>query len=241
VPLLETDRLCRSFGGLTALSDVCLSVGEGEIVGLAGQNGAGKTTLINVISGAMPPSSGTIVFGDQPIHGLQAHAIARRGIARTFQLTRCFSELTAEENVMVGGLFGFEHSGDVDRARSRAAEIIAGLGLDDVRHRHPLELTLANRKRLEIARALAAGPRLILLDEVAAGLTPSETDELVDQLQTVLAGAMSVIIIEHVLEVVVRLAARMYVLDQGQVIAEGAPLEVLRDDVVVDRFIGAGR
>ncbi len=239
--LLEIRKVSRFFGGLAALNGVDLHVEEGEVVGLAGQNGAGKTTLINVIAGIFPPSAGAVLFEGRPIHGLPPNQIARRGLARTFQLARSFSELSVEENVMVGALFGASPAAGVDAAAARARAVLELVDLLDRRAAKPGELTLAARKRLELARALATQPRLLLLDEVVAGLTTVETDEMLGCLRKVRERGVALIIIEHVLEVMLEFADRMYVLDHGEVIGEGTPADVLANAAVIEAFIGLHR
>ena len=239
--LLDVQNVSRFFGGVAALNGVTVSVAEGEVVGVAGQNGAGKTTLVNVISGAFPPSSGTVLLEGRPIHGLRPHLIALMGVARTFQLPRSFVELSVQENVMVGSLFGAGMRADTGAAGARAREILELVGLADRRDESPASLTLAGRKRLELARALAMEPRLVLLDEVAAGLTAVEVEDLLGCLRTVRAGGVSMIVIDHVLEVLLDFADRMYVLDGGEVIGHGAPADVLSDPAIVAAFIGVRR
>jgi branched-chain amino acid transport system ATP-binding protein len=241
VTLLEVQRVSRFFGGVAALNGVSITVGAREVVGVAGQNGAGKTTLVNVISGAFPPSSGVVRVGGQPVQGLRSHQIARLGVARTFQIPRSFAELTVEENVMVGALFGARPTADTGAAAARAREILALVGLADRGTESPATLTLAGRKRLELARALAMSPRLVLLDEVAAGLTAVETELLLQCLRTVRESGVAMIVIDHVLEVLLDLADRMYVLDHGEVIGEGTPAAVLSDPAIIAAFIGVRR
>jgi len=241
VALLDVQNVSRFFGGVAALNGVTVSVGEGEVVGVAGQNGAGKTTLVNVISGAFPPSSGAVLLEGRPIHGLRTHLIARMGVARTFQLPRSFGELSVQENVMVGSLFGAGMRVDTHAAGARAREILELVGLADRCAESPASLTLASRKRLELARALAMEPRLLLLDEVAAGLTAVEVEDLLRCLRTVRAGGVAMIVIDHVLEVLLDFADRMYVLDRGEVIGQGAPADVLSDPAIVAAFIGVRR
>jgi branched-chain amino acid transport system ATP-binding protein len=238
VVLLQLDAVCRSFGGLKAINEVTMHVDEGEVVGLVGQNGAGKSTLVNLISGGLRPTSGQILLNGTALHRMPTHAVARLGVARTFQLTRSFSEFSTRENVMMGALFGSNRV-HVDAARDRATSLIDDLGLSDLADEPITSLTLAVRKRVEIARALAADPILLLLDEVAAGLTPTETDDLIDRLRRCLPEHTAVIVIEHVLDVILQLARRAYVLDQGEVIAEGAPAELFARQDVIARYIGA--
>jgi branched-chain amino acid transport system ATP-binding protein len=234
--LLSVSMVSKRFRGLLALDSVSFAVPQGAIFAIIGANGAGKTTLFNVIAGAMKPDTGAIVFAGQPVHGLTADAICRRGIARTFQIVRPFPALSVEDNVIVGALI---HRRDVKAARARAHELLAQLDLFDKRHHIASTLTLPDRKRLEVARALATGPRLLLLDEVMAGLRPTETDRMVAILKALNRGGLTILLIEHVMRAVMALATRVLVLDHGVVIAEGTPEHVVRDPAVVQSYLGA--
>jgi branched-chain amino acid transport system ATP-binding protein len=234
--LLSVSMVSKRFRGLLALDAVSFAVPERAIFAIIGANGAGKTTLFNVIAGAMKPDTGAIAFAGQPVHGLTADAICRRGIARTFQIVRPFPALSVEDNVIVGALI---HRRDVKAARARAHELLAQLDLFDKRHRIASTLTLPDRKRLEVARALATGPRLLLLDEVMAGLRPTETDRMVAILKALNRDGLTILLIEHVMRAVMALATRVLVLDHGVVIAEGAPEHVVRDPAVVQSYLGA--
>jgi branched-chain amino acid transport system ATP-binding protein len=212
-------------------------VGQGTIFAIIGPNGAGKTTLFNVIAGVFPPDRGSIVFAGQRIDKLKPDAICRRGIGRTFQMVRPFPALTVEDNVIVGAML---HRADVAHARWRAHEVLWQLDLFGKRHHIASTLTLPDRKRLEVARALATDPKLLLLDEVMAGLRPAETDRMVAIL-TKLNGetGVTILLIEHVMRAVMALAARVLVLHHGAAIAEGAPDAVVREQAVVESYLGA--
>lgn len=235
--LLSLTGVCKRFRGLIALDRVSFEVNESAIFAVIGPNGAGKTTLFNIIAGAMAPDDGTIVFAGESIGGLPADAICRRGIARTFQLVRPFPALSVEDNVIVGALL---HRRDVGAARDCAQSLLRRLDLFDRRRRIASTLTLPDRKRLEVARALATGPRLLLLDEVMAGLRPTETDRMVATLRELNRDTgVTILLIEHVMRAVMALASRVLVLDHGVVIAEGAPEAVVRDPAVVQSYLGA--
>jgi branched-chain amino acid transport system ATP-binding protein len=235
--LLALERVTKRFRGLLAVDNVSFTVPAGTTFAVIGPNGAGKTTLFNMIAGAMAPDGGTIIFAGKPIEGLPADAVCRRGIARTFQIVRPFPALTVEDNVTIGALL---HRHDVGAARQHAQELLGRLDLFDKRQRLASTLTLPDRKRLEVARALATGPRLLLLDEVMAGLRPTETDRMVAILRELnRETGLTILLIEHVMRAVMALASRMLVLDHGVAIAEGTPDEVVRDPAVVQSYLGA--
>jgi branched-chain amino acid transport system ATP-binding protein len=234
--LLTVEGLSKRFRGLVAVDQLSFGVPEGAIFAVIGPNGAGKTTLFNMIAGAMAPNAGSIVFADEPVHGLSADAICRRGIARTFQIVRPFPGLTVEDNVMVGALL---HRHDVGVARARARALLERLELFDKRQRIAATLTLPDRKRLEVARALATEPRLLLLDEVMAGLRPTETDRMVAIIRSLNSDGLTILLIEHVMRAVMALASRVLVLDHGVAVAEGTPEQVVRDPAVVQSYLGA--
>ena len=234
--LLSLDAVGKRFRGLVAFDQVSFAVPQGAIFAVIGPNGAGKTTLFNMIAGAMAPDSGAIVFAGERVDGLPADTICRRGIARTFQIVRPFPALSVEDNVIVGALL---HRRDVEAARTQAHEVLRRLDLFDKRHRIASTLTLPDRKRLEVARALATGPRLLLLDEVMAGLRPTETDRMVAILQALNRDGLTILLIEHVMRAVMALASRVLVLDHGVTIAEGTPAAVVRDPAVVLSYLGA--
>ncbi|MDE2284827.1 MAG: ABC transporter ATP-binding protein [Hyphomicrobiales bacterium] len=233
--LLALSNVSKRFRGLIAVDGVSFTVPQGAMFAVIGSNGAGKTTLFNMIAGAMKPDGGAIVFAGQGVHGLTADAVCRRGIARTFQIVRPFQGLSVEDNVIIGALL---HRPDVTAARGHAHELLRRLDLFDKRHRIASTLTLPDRKRLEMARALATGPRLLLLDEVMAGLRPTETDRMVAILKALNAEGLTILLIEHVMRAVMALASHVLVLDHGVAIAEGSPEQVARDPAVVQSYLG---
>ena len=234
--LLKLDAVSKRFRGLIAVDQVSFAVPQGEIFAVIGPNGAGKTTLFNLIAGAMAPDGGSIVFAGQPIQGLPPDAICRRGLARTFQIVRPFPALSVEDNVIIGAL---QRHHDVEAARARALTLLQQLDLFDKRHRLAATLTLPDRKRLEVARALATEPQLLLLDEVMAGLRPIETDRMVAILRALNRDSgLTILLIEHVMRAVMALASRVLVLDHGTAIAAGAPDAVVRDPAVVQSYLG---
>ena len=235
--LLSVERISKRFRGLVAVDSVSFEVTKGEIFAVIGANGAGKTTLFNMIAGALEPDQGGITFDGAPIHGLAPDAVCRRGIARTFQLVRPFPALSVEDNVVVGAL---AHRHGVAEARDRAHALLQRFDLFDRRHQPASALTLPDRKRLEVVRALATEPRLLLLDEVVAGLRPTEVDRLVGVLKELNRDSgLTILMIEHVMRAVMALAGRVLVLDHGTTIAEGTPEAVVRDPAVVQSYLGA--
>ena len=235
--LLEVKSVSKRFRGLVAVDNVSVAVEEGAIFAVIGPNGAGKTTLFNMIAGEFMPSGGTISFKGGRIDGLAADQVCRRGIGRTFQIVKPFLGLTVEENVTVGALL---RQRGVAEARNRAHEVLRRLDLYDKRFQRASGLTLPDRKRLEVARALATDPQLLLLDEVMAGLRPTETDRMVAILRELNRDrGMTILLIEHVMRAVMALASRILVLHHGAAIAEGAPTEVTRDRAVIDSYLGA--
>jgi branched-chain amino acid transport system ATP-binding protein len=235
--LLSVDEVTKQFRGLLAVDKVTFNVAEGEIFAVIGPNGAGKTTLFNMIAGVYVPDGGSISFAGDRIEGLTPDKVCRRGIARTFQIVRPFPALSVEENVIVGALL---HRHDVDEARERAHDLLRRLELYDKRAQTASSLTLPDRKRMELARALATDPKLILLDEVMAGLRPTEIDRVVTTLRELnRETGLTILLIEHVMRAVMALAARILVLHHGAAIAEGKPDEVVRNTAVIESYLGA--
>ncbi len=235
--LLSVSGVSKRFRGLRAVQDVSFGVREGDIFAVIGPNGAGKTTLFNIIAGVYAPDGGEIAFDGGAIAGLSPDAICRRGIGRTFQIVRPFPTLSVEDNVMVGALL--RHA-DMNRALRRAHEVMYQLDLFDKRDLPASALTLPDRKRLEVARALATGPKLLLLDEVMAGLRPTETDRMVAILTELnRSTGLTILLIEHVMRAVMALAGTVLVLHHGAAIAQGRPEEVVRDPAVITSYLGA--
>ncbi len=234
--LLSLNDISKRFRGLAAVSRVSFDVQQGEIFAVIGPNGAGKTTLFNMIAGALAPDEGSITFAGQKIQGLRSDQIARLGVGRTFQLVRPFPALTVEDNVIIGALMQTKTIRDAERI---ARDTLARLDLFDKRAQIASSLTLPDRKRLEVARALATGPKLLLLDEVMAGLRPTETDRIVATLRDLNRDGLTILLIEHVMRAVTALASRILVLHHGAAIAEGNPEQVLRDPAVVESYLGA--
>ena len=235
--LLSIDAVSKRFRGLLAVDSVSFRVAQGSIFAVIGPNGAGKTTLFNIIAGMSAPDRGSIAFEGERIDGLMPDEICRRGIGRTFQLVRPFPALSVEDNVAIGAML---HRHDPALARRRAHEVLGQLDLFDKRHQPASALTLPDRKRLEVARALATDPKLLLLDEVMAGLRPAETDHMVSVLTELNREAgLTILLIEHVMRAVMALAARVLVLHHGAAIAEGAPEAVVREPAVVQSYLGA--
>src|SRR5215216_1527461 len=236
-PLLEVTDLSKRFGGLRAIQNVGFPVSAGAIFAVIGPNGAGKTTLFNLIAGSLRPDAGSIHFAGERIDGLAPDAVCRRGIGRTFQIVRPFPALTVDENVVIGALL---HAHNVETARSAAGEVLRRLDLYEKRHQPASSLTLPDRKRLEVARALATRPRLLLLDETMAGLRPTETDRMVAVLRELNHDTgLTILLIEHVMRAEMALASRILVLHHGAAIAEGSPSEVVRHPAVLASYLGA--
>ncbi len=238
MPLLEGTEVTKYFGGLAAVSHVDFSVEQGEVVGLIGPNGAGKTTLFNLVSGALVPKSGVIRFKDEKITGLKPHKICRMGVARTFQSVKIFPNLPVLENVLLGSLFGTPNSVSSTDATNKAIELIEFVGLSAVSAAPAKDLTLVNQKRLEVARALATRPELLLLDELMAGLNSAEVAQAMELVARIREAGATVFMIEHVMKAIMSVCDRIMVLHHGEKIAEGTPQEIATSKTVVEVYLG---
>lgn len=239
--ILDVRDVRRVFGGVIALGGISMEVPKGSIVGLIGPNGSGKTTLVNVISGMLRPTSGSVRLKGKKISGMATHQIARMGLARTFQVVRPFSNMSVLENVAVGAMFGGASGGrSASDAMRVAREVLDQVGLADRADMPADMLTVMGRKRLELARALASGPDVLLLDEVLAGLRSNELEDAINLVRGVSELGVTIVIIEHVLRVIVSLCDRVVVVNRGLKIAEGAPEAVMADQAVIDAYLGRG-
>jgi branched-chain amino acid transport system ATP-binding protein len=236
--LFEFENVTKAFGGLLAVREVSFSLAPKEIVGLIGPNGAGKTTVFNLITGLVKPDSGKIVFGGQEITRLAPYKICRKGIARTFQLVRTFNRLTALENVMAGRAYGSMPIGNIKQARAEAEEILNLTGLSNKRMHPAAHLGLIDRKRLEIARALATKPRLLLLDEMFAGLNTAEIDDAILLVKKIRDSGVSLIVVEHVMKVIMGISDRVVVLNVGVKIADCPPREIAHNEQIIEAYLG---
>jgi branched-chain amino acid transport system ATP-binding protein len=235
--LLRVVQVSKRFGGLRAVDGASFSAQAGRITALIGPNGAGKTTLFAIVTGFLAPSEGRIVYDGADITGLPPHRLARRGIVRTFQIVQPFAGLTVRENIAVGAHLTRPARAD---ALAAAGEIAQAVGLGEMLDRPAAYLTVAGRKRLELARALAIGPRLLLLDEVLAGLNPSEIRDMVPVIRAIRDRGITIVMIEHVMQAVMSLAENVFVLSEGRIIAEGPPQAIAADPRVVEAYLGHG-
>jgi branched-chain amino acid transport system ATP-binding protein len=235
--LLKVEGLNKSFGGLRAVSDLSFAVGEREILGLIGPNGAGKSTVFNLINGVVVPNRGQVTFHGIDITGAAPYRVARSGIARTHQIVQPLTDLTVLENCSVGACFGRENL-PLARARAVAREVAVFVGLEDRLATPAAQLTIAGKKRLELARALAARPLLLLLDEVLAGLNPTEIERMVGVIHAIRERGVSILIIEHLMQAIMGLSDRVVVLNSGQKLAEGTPTEIANDPAVIEAYLG---
>lgn len=233
--ILTVENISIRFGGLVAVHDLSLCVEPGEILGLIGPNGAGKTTAFNMISGYYHPDEGRVIFDGQDVTRRRPDQICKLGLARTFQVVKPFPHLTVFENVVVGA---YNRTNNKKVAGRKAQEVIDFLGMSDMAQQLAGSLPVASRKRLEIAKALATGPKMILLDEAMAGLRPAETDQIIELVRQVSNEGIAMLLVEHVMRVIMSLADRIVVLHHGEVIAQGEPNAVVRDQAVIDAYLG---
>jgi branched-chain amino acid transport system ATP-binding protein len=237
-PVLQTEGLCRRFGGLHAVSDVSFSVPEGQILGVIGPNGAGKSTFINLVTGHLKPTSGRVLIDGKDLTGARPWVIAHAGVARTFQIVKPFRGMTVRENVAVGILYGPHGARRMSQARRDADEVLDEMGLAHLGERHPGELSVADARRLEFAKALALRPRLLLLDEVMAGLRHNEIGPSLELIGRLKARGITIVVVEHVMRAILAISDQVLVLHQGKVLTTGDPREVLSDPRVVEAYLG---
>ncbi|MFQ6050375.1 MAG: ABC transporter ATP-binding protein [Candidatus Hydrothermarchaeota archaeon] len=236
--ILEGIKITKFYGSLRVLNEVDFSVKKGEVLGLIGPNGAGKTTLFDIITGLTPPTSGRIIFEGKDITKLKPHQICRRGIGRTFQIARPFQNMSALKNVMIGLMFGKKNNLSIKDAKREALNLLNFVGLAGKENTLGKNLTVTEQKKLELAKALATKPKLLLLDEVAAGLSPTAMLEALELLNKVKETGITVFVIDHVLKAIMEICERIIVLDNGNKIAEGKPAEIARDERVIETYLG---
>jgi len=233
--LLEVSKLTKHFGGLTAVNNLSFSIDEGEIVGLIGPNGAGKTTIFNLVSGFIVPSSGNVTFNGRRLNGLKPHQVCQLGLTRTFQVVQPFPDMTALENVMMGA---FVRHANPAQAKSKALQVLERMGVGHKAETLGRDLTLMELKRLEIGKALATEPRLLLLDEVASGLNTVEVEEMLALVRQLNQEGVTLLVVEHVMKVIMSLSHRIVVLNFGEKIAQGTPHEVAHNPAVLEAYLG---
>ena len=238
VPVLETQGLGRRFGGLQAVSDVSFSVPEGQVLGVIGPNGAGKSTFINLVTGHIKPSEGRVLIDGKDLTGARPWVIAHARVARTFQIVKPFRGMSVRENVAVGVLYGPQGTNIMSHALKAADEVLEEVGLAGLGDRPPGELSVADARRLEFAKALALRPRLLLLDEVMAGLRHTEIEPSLELIRSLKARGITIIVVEHVMKAILAVSDQVLVLHQGQVLTSGEPQEVLRDPRVIEAYLG---
>ena len=236
--MLEINGLCKNFGGLRAIHNLSLRLEEGQLLGVIGPNGAGKTTLLNLITGYLTPSAGTLKLKGSVITGLKPYQVCHRGVARTFQVVQPFAEMTVMENVATGAIFSQKKSISIAEARERSIDPLRKVGLFGKRDQLAGALTLGEKKKLELARALATGPKILLLDEVMAGLTRGEIEEMMEMLAEVNKSGVTILMIEHLVHVILALAHWVFVLDFGEELFQGTPDEVMSHPEVIESYLG---
>ena len=237
--VLEVERLGRRFGGLAAVSDVSFSLEEAMVLGVIGPNGAGKSTLINLITGHLKPSTGRVVVDGRDVTGARPWAIADARVARTFQIVKPFRDLTVRENVAIGAMFGPSRAGSTREAGARAAEVLERVGLADRADAEPGGLSVADARRLELAKALAMRPRLLLLDEVMAGLRPREIEGALELIRSLKEEGMTLLVVEHVMKAILSISDSVLVMHEGTELVHGRPQEVMEDERVIEAYLGA--
>ena len=238
MPFLKVEGLTKSFGGLMAVHDLDFQVEEGEIIGLIGPNGSGKTTTLNLLTGFLKPDSGTITFRDMNVTGLPRHRMGPKGMARTFQLTKTFFDFTALQNVMVGRVYGREPAKSLKVAGEESRQILERVGLADKAEVLAKDLTLMQRKMLELARALALRPKLLLLDELMAGLNPGEIEEACRLIRQIRDSKITIMVVEHIVQAICGVSDRIIVLNMGEKIAEAPPDDIINDPHVIEVYLG---